>query len=131
MAHARRDAPRECSGLLIGRPDQILEAVPATNRAQDPTRQYEIESAEYLAQISRCRRISSAQSDTFAVIGSYHSHPRGGPEPSETDLAMAFPEFIFLIVGLGGGEGGMEIRVHELVGRSLTPRALKVIDGLE
>ena len=44
---------------------------------------------------------------------------------------MAFPEFIFLIVGLGGGAGGMEIRAHELVGRLLTPLALKVIDGLE
>jgi len=131
VAHARRDAPRECSGLLVGRPGQILEAVPAVNRAQDPTRQYEIAPAEYFDQIRRCRRISSAQSDTFAVIGAYHSHPRGGPEPSETDLAMAFPEFIFLIVGLGGGAGGMAIRVHELVGRVLTPLALKVIDGLE
>jgi len=129
VAHARRDAPRECAGLLIGRPDQILEAVPATNRAQDPTRHYEIEPAEYFAQISRCRRISSRQSDTFAVVGSYHSHPRGGPEPSETDLAMAFPEFIFLIVGLGGGAGGMEIRAHELTGQMFTPLTLTVIDG--
>jgi len=129
VAHARRDAPRECSGLLIGRPGQVLEAVPATNRAQDPTRHYEIEPAEYFAQISRCRRISSHQSETFAVLGAYHSHPRGGPEPSETDLAMAFPEFIFLIVGLGGGTGGMEIRAHELVGESFTALTLTVVDG--
>jgi len=40
----------------------------------------------------RCRRINAAQSERFAVVGAYHSHPRGGPEPSETDVAEAFLE---------------------------------------
>jgi len=130
VAHARRDAPRECAGLLIGRPDQILEAVPAANQAADPLRHYEIGPAEYFAQIRRCRQVSAAQSDTFAVIGSYHSHPRGGADPSETDLAMAFPAFVFLIVGLGGSIGGMEVRAHEFAGGAFTPVTLTVRDAL-
>ena len=100
VAHARRDAPNECCGLLVGRPGEILEAVPASNGAPDPTRRYEISPVDYFAQIKRCRRIIAAQSETFAVVGAYHSHPRGGPEPSETDTAQAFRDFVFVIVGL-------------------------------
>src|SRR4051812_45786623 len=86
---ARRDAPNECCGLLVGRPGDaagaavhVMEAIPASNGAADPTRRYEISPVDYFAQIRRCRRINEAQSDRFAVVGAYHSHPRGGPEPS-------------------------------------------------
>src|SRR5882672_283605 len=57
VAHAKRDAPNECCGLLVGRPGEILEAVPASNGASDPTRRYEIPPVDYFAQIKRCRRI--------------------------------------------------------------------------
>src|ERR1043166_4858788 len=69
VAHARRDAPNECCGLLVGRPGEILEAVPASNGAADPTRRYEISPIDYFAQIRRCRRINDAQSERFAVVG--------------------------------------------------------------
>src|SRR4051812_18363120 len=89
VAHARRDAPNECCGLLIGKPAEssfhILEAIPVSNGAADPARRYEISPVDYFAQIRRCRRINASQADNFAVVGAYHSHPRGGPEPSETD----------------------------------------------
>jgi proteasome lid subunit RPN8/RPN11 len=126
VAHARRDAPNECCGLLVGRPGEILEAVPASNAAPDPTRRYEISPAEYFAQIRRCRRISAAQSESFAVLGAYHSHPRGGPQPSETDTAQAFRDFVFVIVGLAGAAGGMEIRAYTLEGEQLVPVELQV-----
>src|SRR5437762_193761 len=91
VAHARRDAPNECCGLLVGRgpaPDfargassgkeagphvqtgeggfQILEAVPASNGAADPTRRYEISPVDYFAQTRRCRTINAAQGENFA-----------------------------------------------------------------
>jgi proteasome lid subunit RPN8/RPN11 len=126
VAHARRDAPNECCGLLVGRPGEILEAVPAGNGAGDPTRRYEISPADYFAQIKRCRRISAAQSESFGVLGAYHSHPRGGPHPSETDTAEAFRDFVFVIVGLAGAAGGMEIRAYTLEGEQLVPVELEV-----
>jgi desampylase len=128
VAHARRDAPRECCGLLVGRPGEILEAVPASNGAADPTRRYEISPVDYFAQIHRCRRINEAQSERFAVVGAYHSHPRSGPEPSETDAAQAFRDFVFLIVGLGETAGGMAIRAYTLDDQALTPVQLTVVD---
>lgn len=132
VAHARREAPHECCGLLVGRgrtPSEelsVLEAVPCSNGAADPSRRYEISPVDYFAQIRRCRRINDMQSERFAVVGAYHSHPRGTPEPSETDTAEAFQDFVFLIVGLGGA--GMQIAGYTLTGETLTPVPLTVVD---
>jgi len=128
VAHARRDAPNECCGLLVGRAGEILEAIPASNGAPDPAKRYEISPVDYFAQIHRCRRINEAQSENFAVVGAYHSHPRGGPEPSETDIAQAFRDFVFLIVGLGGTAGGMQIGAYTLNDETLRPVQLTVVD---
>jgi proteasome lid subunit RPN8/RPN11 len=106
----------------------VLEAVPASNGAGEPTKRYEISPVDYFAQIKRCRRINEAQSESFAVIGAYHSHPRGGPEPSPTDAADAFRDFVFVIVGLGAGTGGMQIGAYTLDGDTLTPLPLIVVD---
>jgi proteasome lid subunit RPN8/RPN11 len=128
VAHARRDAPNECCGLLVGRPGEILEAVPASNGAADPMRRYEISPVDYFAQIHRCRRINEAQSERFAVVGAYHSHPRSGSDPSETDTLQAFRDFVFLIVGLGAAGRGMEIRAYTFDDKTLTPVRLTVVD---
>jgi proteasome lid subunit RPN8/RPN11 len=125
--------------LLVGRagpaeagPDvhatSVLEAIPCSNGATDPTRRYEISPVDYFAQIHRCRRINAAQSERFAVVGAYHSHPRGGPEPSETDAEQAFRDFVFLIVGLGASIRGMEIRAYRFDDDRLMPVPLVVVD---
>jgi proteasome lid subunit RPN8/RPN11 len=128
VAHAKREAPNECCGLLVGRAGEILEAIPASNGAAEPATRYEISPVDYFAQIRRCRRINDAQSESFSVVGAYHSHPRRGPEPSETDTAQAFRDFVFLIVGLGGTAGGMQIGAYMLNDESLTPVRLTVVD---
>jgi desampylase len=128
VAHATRDAPNECCGLLVGRAGEILEAIPTSNGASEPAKRYEISPIDYFAQIRRCRRVNEAQSERFAVIGAYHSHPRGGHEPSQTDTAQAFRDFVFLIVGLAGAAGGMQIGAYTLDGETLTPVLLTVVD---
>jgi len=105
-----------------------MEAVSASNGAAEPTRRYEISPVDYFAQIRRCRRINEAQSENFAVVGAYHSHPHGGPGASETDTAQAFRDFVFLIVGLGGTAGGMQIAAYALHDDGLTPVPLTVVD---
>ena len=138
-----REAPRECCGLLVGRASgplehrpesaaeaelHVLEAVPTSNGAADPTRHYEISPVDYFAQIHRCRRINAAQAECFAVVGAYHSHPRSGPEPSATDTAQAFRDFVFLIVGFRQSSGGMEIRAYTFDDTALIPIELTVVD---
>jgi proteasome lid subunit RPN8/RPN11 len=95
VAHARRVAPEECCGLLVGGLDYVADAVPASNVADDPARRYLIDPLEYLRAL-RAARIRGLQ-----VIGAYHSHPSTPATPSETDAAQGFGEFLYIIVGLG------------------------------
>ncbi len=108
-AHARADPARECCGFLIGTPEQIVEAAAATNVADDPARRYEISSTEYLSQIRRTR------GTPYGVVGAYHSHPRSAPEPSPTDLELAFGEFVYIIAGPVAGAGPLDARAYRLV----------------
>jgi proteasome lid subunit RPN8/RPN11 len=106
--HARSAAPAECCGLLIARDGCIDEAVEAENQAADPLRQYEIGPRVYLDAIKRCRGTDAI------VIGAYHSHPLSPPEPSPTDRAAAFADFLYAIVGPVSGPGDLTIRAYRL-----------------
>jgi proteasome lid subunit RPN8/RPN11 len=95
FAHARRRAPEECCGLLLGKNDDVVEAVPVANVAEDRRRRYQIDPHEHFSVIREARERG------LDVIGTYHSHPRSAAVPSETDRADAFSGFLFLIAGLG------------------------------
>ena len=121
IARAMRDQPRETCGLLVGKDDLVLEAVETANAADDPTRHYEIRPEDYFAQIKRCRAINERSGQQFAVLGAYHSHPRSAPDPSPTDLAQAFEDFVYLIVGPAQGGGGIEARAYRLQDGNFQP----------
>ena len=109
-AHARRDAPNECCGLLLGRDGDIVEAVPTSNAAAEPWRHYEIAPDDHFAVLRRCRN----ERDGLGVVGGYHSHPRSHPVPSPTDLEQAFEEFIYLIAGPVDGSAELAINAYRL-----------------
>ena len=95
---ARRAFPRECCGLIEGIVEQHIARVtaihPARNLAAESDR-FEIDPAQ---QIRLLRQLRGTGRD---VIGCYHSHPNGRPEPSARDLAGAFgADFLWLIVAL-------------------------------
>ena len=119
-AHARRESPRECCGLLIGSTSTIIEAVACRNVAADPVRRYVIAPEDYLAQIRRCREAGSG----LHVVGAYHSHPHGAPEPSPTDLAEAFGQFVYLIAGPTDGWSPGSMAAFTLVEGNLRPLVL-------
>jgi predicted GIY-YIG superfamily endonuclease/proteasome lid subunit RPN8/RPN11 len=79
-AHA---APEEACGLLLGESWAITEARPAANVAPDPRAHFEIDPA---ALIVAHRAERSGGPD---VIGYFHSHPNGRPDPSAQDRAQA------------------------------------------
>ena len=94
IAHARRESPHECCGLLLGRADAIVDSVPAENADPDPSRRYLVSPRDHFAAI----RLARARG--LEVIGAYHSHPRSDPAPSASDVAEAFDEFLYVIIGL-------------------------------
>jgi desampylase len=122
--HARRVAPHECCGLLIGRDDRIEEAQAVENRSGDPLRRYEVDPRDFLEAVKRCRATSST------VIGVYHSHPRSSAEPSESDRAEAFGPFIYVIAGPVAAELPPPIRAYRWENGNFRPIRL-VPDGQE
>lgn len=95
VAHALREAPNECCGVIAGR-DGAARALHATeNVAASPFR-FEIDGLALMRLIDRFE----ADGDELAAI--YHSHTRSEPYPSQTDLNFAalWPGVEWLIVGV-------------------------------
>lgn len=113
VAHARRAAPHECCGLLLASGSRIVEAVPARNISTTPLSTYTIEPGDHF------HAIRSARDRTLDVVGAYHSHPRSLARPSATDRALAFSDFLFVIVGLAARDA--EIAAWELVSGNFVP----------
>jgi proteasome lid subunit RPN8/RPN11 len=94
VAHARRDAPFECCGLLLGQEGMLEEAVPAGNLRRSRTR-YLIDPRDHFAALRRARQGGRV------VLGAYHSHPRSAAVPSPADLEEAHDAaFLYVIVSL-------------------------------
>lgn len=96
LAHCAADSGVEACGLLIGHANAVREARPSENVAADPARAFEIAPAALFAAIREERRGGSV------LLGHYHSHPHGGPEPSATDAAMAYDAVRYWIIVANG-----------------------------
>ena len=118
IAHARADAPNECCGMIAARDGQAVAVHRATNAAASPLR-YEIEGREQY-------RIQSELEDAGLDLGAiYHSHTRSAPEPSQTDINLAFyPEALYVIVGLAGDAA--EVRAFRIVDGAVSEATLEI-----
>ena len=101
LAHARKEAPRECCGLLVGRGDTVARSVRARNLEPGPAR-YLVDPEDHFA------AIRTARAEDMEVVGAYHSHPSSAPVPSATDIAEADSgrDFLYVIVSLVDDEIG-------------------------
>jgi [CysO sulfur-carrier protein]-S-L-cysteine hydrolase len=118
IAHARADAPNECCGMIASRDGEAVAVHRATNAAASPLR-YEIEGME---QYKIQTEIDDAGLDLGAI---YHSHTRSKPEPSQTDINLAFyPEALYVIVGLENGE--VDVRAWRIVDGGVSEAELEV-----
>jgi [CysO sulfur-carrier protein]-S-L-cysteine hydrolase len=98
IAHARAEAPNECCGMIASHDGRAVAVHPAQNAAASPLR-YEIEPRQ---QLELTQAIEDAGHDLGAI---YHSHTRTAPEPSQTDINLAFyPDSLYLIVGIAGAQ---------------------------
>lgn len=82
-AHAAAAHPHEACGLLLGQGPLITEARAVGNVHPAPATHFEIDP-QALIGAHRAARAGGLQ-----VVGYYHSHPSGPPEPSVTDRASA------------------------------------------
>jgi desampylase len=88
-------AEAECCGALTGlgrgRVINVRGMIPADNTADRP-RRYHIDADTVL----RLERQASCAE--LHVVGFYHSHPGACATPSATDLELACPGYLYLIV---------------------------------
>lgn len=83
LGHCLRESPKEACGLFVleRRPSGLLflAVVPSINCAEDAVHEFCVDPD--------LQREYSMRNDT-AILGTYHSHPRTGPVPSELDKGM-------------------------------------------
>ncbi len=94
VAHAVRDAPNECCGLVLGRDGTATSARALENLAASPFR-FDIDGRELIS-------FAFADEDDEQLVAIYHSHTRSAPYPSQTDVnfAAGWPGVEWLIVGV-------------------------------
>jgi proteasome lid subunit RPN8/RPN11 len=103
IAHARRELPNECCGLLAGTIDGDIGGVtaifPITNDAASPT-EYATNPRDLM---NAFRSMRETNSEPLAF---YHSHPASPAFPSAKDIARnTYGEtVVHVIVGLAGEE---------------------------
>jgi len=119
VAHARAEAPNECCGMIASVDGVAVALHPAENMAASPLR-YEIDGKQQL-------EILDAIEDAGHELGAiYHSHTRTAPEPSQTDINLAFyPDSLYVIVGLKDPEVA-DVRAWRIVDGKVSEAELVV-----
>lgn len=121
LGHAQRAAPGECVGLLSGHGRTVSHWHPVANIAREEDRFL----ADPGAQIEIFRKIREEGRELVAI---YHSHPRGEPVPSATDLQQAYyPETLQLIIAMGT-QGRLEMQGFLLVAGRGEPQEIQVVE---
>jgi proteasome lid subunit RPN8/RPN11 len=94
VAHALRDAPNECCGVVVGSDAEAASARALENLAASPFR-FDIDGRELIA-------FAFADEGDDQLVAIYHSHTRSAPYPSQTDVnfAAGWPGVEWLIVGV-------------------------------
>ena len=94
VAHAVRDTPNECCGLVVGRDGTATGVRALENLAASPFR-FDIDGRELIA-------FAFADDGEDELTAIYHSHTRSAPYPSQTDVnfAAGWPGVEWLIVGV-------------------------------
>lgn len=110
VAHARSGAPAEVCGILAGKSNEqgsedavgerfVERQHSVENTAINQQSRYEIDPREQLAVMEEI------EANGREVVGFYHSHPAGPPEPSATDVAEAtWPDKSYVILFCDDGE---------------------------
>jgi proteasome lid subunit RPN8/RPN11 len=102
---AGRHYPGECCGFLLGSraggQAVVTVVLPAPNARADAPRDRFAIAPELLLVAQR-----AAEARRLEIVGFYHSHPDGGPDPSRLDREHAWPGHSYVIIGVSAGAPG-------------------------
>jgi proteasome lid subunit RPN8/RPN11 len=109
VAHARRDFPNECCGMIAVRDGRAVSVHETENLAASPLR-FEVDGLEV-------HRTIEAIEDSGGALGAiYHSHTRSDPYPSQTDInfAAGWPGVEWVIVGVRRDSPDVVVRSYTI-----------------
>jgi len=126
--HALAAYPEECCGLLLGdaAPDRerVETVVPVENRYAEPWRGFELPPDAVACALAQERRGGRD------VVGVYHSHPDGAPQPSRRDEREAWPGWSYLIVPVAaGGCGEPRCFRRDTSGEALAEEPVEIVEA--
>jgi proteasome lid subunit RPN8/RPN11 len=103
-AHAERDYPHECGGMLIGKFEEgkksVVETFPLENAREEEARHNRVLILP--KDVLRAERY--AREKKLDVVGYYHSHPDDRAVPSQYDLDHALPVWSYIIASVLKGK---------------------------
>ena len=103
-AHAERDYPHECGGMLIGHfaddKKTVTETFPLENAREEEARHNRVLILP--KDVLRAERY--AREKKLDVVGYYHSHPDDKAVPSQYDLDHALPVWSYVIASVIEGK---------------------------
>ncbi|MEP7074563.1 MAG: M67 family metallopeptidase [Acidobacteriota bacterium] len=104
-AHAERDHPHECGGMLIGHFDEggvktVVETLPLQNSREEEARHNRV----LILPVDVMKAERYAREKKLDVIGYYHSHPESPAVPSQYDLDHALPVWSYVIASVIKGK---------------------------
>ncbi|MBE0685772.1 MAG: M67 family metallopeptidase [Anaerolineaceae bacterium] len=79
LEYVDKKYPEESCGLLAGIDNNVTIEIPITNQLHSPVKFFMDPMELYIA----LEKIDSLKLD---LLGIFHSHPKGPPKPSETDI---------------------------------------------
>ncbi len=121
LAHAQSSPDAEVCGLLGGHNNVAQHCYPATNKATDPMRRYQMDPKE---QIDAMRQMRQTGEELIAI---YHSHPNAPAEPSIIDIHEAdYPGAAYLIISLNT-EGVLQMSAFTIINGAASPLALELL----
>jgi len=120
LAHARRDHPDECCGVIAGRDGTATRLFEMTNAERSPTG-FTFDSGEWL-RVSRS--MEDADEDVLVV---YHSHTMTEAYPSRTDVRWSAntPGTSWLLVSTRSEQD--EVRSYRIEDGVVTEEDVRVV----
>src|SRR5687768_11967423 len=103
-AHAERDYPHECGGMLIGKFEDgrktVFETFPLENAREEEARHNRV----LILPKDVMKAEKYAREKKLDVVGYYHSHPDDRAIPSQYDLDHALPVWSYIIASVLNGK---------------------------
>ena len=112
-AHAERDYPHECGGMLIGTFNDGKKAVVETFPLENAREEDERHDRILILPTDVLKAERYARERNLDVVGYYHSHPDDTAIPSQYDLDHALPVWSYVIASVLQGKVA-EIRSWEM-----------------